>query len=169
MTRMRGMVVAGIGVTLLLGLAGCGDDSSDSARSSAEACEIVDGTAGGGTPAVTVGLTEWSVSPSPAQLSKGAVTVEARNNGKETHELVIVRAPIDKLKVADGAVDEAQLPPGALIGEIEGFAAGTACTATFQLPEPGAYSFFCNIVETEAGGTKESHFQQGMVAPVTVS
>ncbi|MEA2704010.1 MAG: hypothetical protein QOJ69_663 [Actinomycetota bacterium] len=163
------MALAGIGVTMLLALAGCGDDSTDSAEPATDACEVVDGTAGGGTPGITVGLTEWSVSPAPAQATKGAVTVEARNNGKETHELVIARGPADQLKVVDGAVDEGQLPPGAFIGEIEGFAPGTACTATFQLAEPGTYSFFCNIVETEPDGTKESHFQQGMVTSVTVS
>jgi uncharacterized cupredoxin-like copper-binding protein len=109
------------------------------------------------------------VSPTPAQARKGAVTVEARNNGQETHELVIARAPVDQLKVVDGAVDEDQLPPGAFIGEIEGFAPGTTCKATFQLAEPGTYSFFCNIVETEADGTKESHFRQGMVTSVSVT
>ena len=169
MTRIRTMALAvPVGVMLALGLVACGDDSGDSATPDS-ACEIVDGTAGGGDPSMTVGLTEWSVSPTPAQAPVGSLTVEARNAGKETHELVIVRAPVDQLKTGpDGAVDEAQLPPGAMIGEIEGFAAGTSCTGTFQLREPGAYSFFCNIVETEADGTVESHFQQGMVTGVTV-
>jgi hypothetical protein len=54
---MRGIVGALIGMALALGLAGCGDDSTDSAEPAAEACEIVDGAAGGGTPAITVGLT----------------------------------------------------------------------------------------------------------------
>ena len=169
MTRTRGTIVAAIGLTLALGLAGCGDDSSDSSGPPAEECEVVDGTAGGGTPAIAVSLTEWSVSPTPAQVTKGAVTVEAANNGLEKHELVIARAPVDQLKVVDGAVDEAQLPPGAFIGEIEGFPSTTSCKATFQLAEPGIYSFFCNIVETEPDGTKESHFEQGMVTSVTVS
>lgn len=169
MRRMRGTIAAALGMTVVLGLAGCGDDSSDSAAPEAEDCVVVDGTEGGGTPAITVGLSEWSVSPTPAQVTKGTVTVEAENNGQEVHELVIARAPVDQLKVVDGAVDEAQLPPGAFIGEIEGFPSATSCTATFQLAEPGTYSFFCNIVETEPDGTKESHFEEGMVTSVTVS
>jgi hypothetical protein len=60
------------------------------------------------------------------------------------------------LKAADGTVDEHQLPKGAFIGEIEAFPAKQTCTGTFALT-PGRYALFCNLLETEADGTKQNH------------
>ena len=50
---------------------------------------------------------------------------------------------------------------GALVGEIEPFPAKQRCTGTFQLAA-GRYALFCNILETEADGTKENHYANGM-------
>jgi plastocyanin len=116
---------------------------------------------------VTVDLKEWTVSPAPLAFAAGAVRVTARNRGTEKHELVVVRAPIGQLPVVDGAVDEEALPAGAFVAEIGEFDAGGTCAATFDL-SPGTYSFFCNVVETEADGTRQSHFGKGMVSAVTV-
>jgi plastocyanin len=117
--------------------------------------------------AITVTLSEWEVGV-PTQVPSGTVTVTAGNIGGEPHEVVIVRADDpDSLPVADGQVQEDQLPEGAFIGEIESFAAGDTCSGTFELP-PGDYVFFCNIVEEESDGTLESHYEEGMRATVTV-
>jgi hypothetical protein len=117
--------------------------------------------------AVAVTLTEWEVGV-PAQVPSGTVSITAGNVGGDTHELVIVRADDpDDLPVSDGQVQEDQLPEGAFIGEIERFAPGDTCTGTFELP-PGNYVFFCNLLEEEADGTIESHYEEGMRVSVTV-
>ena len=157
-----GLAVAAVAV---LGLTGCGGGDGD--KAAATACDVEGGTATTATGAVTVGLKEWTITPQPATFAAGPVKVTARNDGTEKHEVVIARAPINDLKVVDGAVDEDALPAGAFIGEIEAFDAGGTCEGVFEL-SPGTYSLFCNVVETEADGTRESHFEQGMVSAVTV-
>ncbi len=67
----------------------------------------------------------------------------------------------------DGGVDESQIPEEDLIGEIEEFPSGEQRTATFEL-DAGTYVLFCNITETEADGTIESHFAKGMATTFTV-
>lgn len=116
---------------------------------------------------IAVTLTEWEVG-APTQVLSGAVNITAGNIGGEPHELVIVRGEDpEELPVSDGQVQEDDLPEGAFIGEIESFPAGDTCTGTFELP-PGDYVFFCNLVEEEADGTIESHFEQDMHTVVTV-
>lgn len=123
--------------------------------------------AGGGAQ-VAVTLAEWSVAPSPASVPAGTVTFRARNEGKEDHELVVVKGDRpDGLPVKDGTVDEDGLPPGAFVGEVEPFPSGETCPGTFPLAA-GSYVLFCNIVEKEPDGTLESHYQQGMRSAFTV-
>jgi hypothetical protein len=68
----------------------------------------------------------------------------------------------------DGALDEAGLPDGALIGEIEPFPAGESCDGVFDLPA-AEYVLVCNITEVESDGTVESHLEQGMLTTFTVT
>ncbi|MEA2931817.1 MAG: hypothetical protein QOI56_602 [Actinomycetota bacterium] len=160
-------VATGLVLTACSGGGGGGDGKA--AAGDATTCHAdggIDSASTTPTP-MTVDLEEWTVSPAPLAVAAGPVRVTARNRGTEKHEVVVVRAPIDRLPVADGAVDEEGLPAGALVGEIEAFDAGGTCTTTFDL-SPGTYSFFCNVVETEADGTRESHFEKGMVSAVTV-
>jgi hypothetical protein len=122
--------------------AGCGDD-------------------GGAKVNVTLG--EFIVEPDPTSEDAGEIEFVGDNGGGETHELVVVRAAnADELPTdADGAVDEAQLPDGALIGEIEDIEAGMSKSVTLDL-EAGSYVLFCNITEEEDTGEVESHFAEGM-------
>lgn len=120
---------------------------------------------------VEVDLVEWDVIPEPAEVGAGKIAfLTSTEQAAEPHELVIARAddpqglPTDD----DGAVDESQLPDGALIGEIEAYPAGTTCEAAFDL-SAGDYVLFCNIVETEADGTVESHYAEGMTTGFTVT
>jgi len=101
--------------------------------------------------------------------SAGTITFEARNLGTEPHELVVVRAadPAALPKAADGTVDERQLPEGALIGEVEAFPAGQTCAGTFELAA-GRYALFCNLLETEADGTEQNHYANGMRSSLEV-
>jgi hypothetical protein len=185
----KGHRLAGLGIGLALLLAGCGSDDgagvrnvdgtqaasgsgtasgSDTASGSgtasgqAAACKPV-GDAASADATIAVELKEWTVLPARADVPAGTVTFEARNTGKDAHELVVVRAadPASLPLAADGTVDEEKLPEGAFVGEIEAFGAGQSCTGTFELPA-GGYALFCNLLETEADGAKENHYANGM-------
>ena len=174
--------LAGLGIVLALLLAGCGSDDgagvrngggqsasasgsgsgSGTASGQAAACKPV-GDAGSSDATIAVQLKEWSVLPARADVPAGTVTFDADNTGTDAHELVVVRAddPATLPLAADGTVDEDKLPEGAFVGEIEPFPAKQHCTGTFQLTA-GRYALFCNILETEADGTKENHYANGM-------
>lgn len=123
----------------------------------------------GGGNTIDVSLSEWQVDPAPSTAKSGDVEFSVTNDGGEQHEMLIVKdiAPGDLPTDADGHVVEDDIPDGALIGEVSEFDAGTTETKTFNL-EPGTYTIFCNILETDAGVT-ESHFQKGMVNTITVT
>ncbi|MGH9037959.1 MAG: hypothetical protein ACRD0O_19550 [Acidimicrobiia bacterium] len=142
--------------------------SSIAGTGSAAACEIEGGVSTRGTE-VIVSLSEWKITPNVTQVKAGIVSLLAENTGQEDHELVVVKGDsADALpKDATGAMDEAKLPEGALIGEIEPFAAGQLCRGNFALPA-GSYVLLCNIAEKEADGTTESHFAEGMHTTFTV-
>lgn len=131
-------------------------------------CEIEGGLATRGTD-VIVTLTEWKITPTVSQTGPGIVSFVAENTGRENHELVIVKgdSPDALPRNATGAMDEARLPEGALIGEIEPLAAGQLCRGNFAL-EAGNYVLVCNIAEQEADGITESHFAEGMHSPFRV-
>jgi hypothetical protein len=177
-----GRRMTGLAIGLALLLAGCGSDDGSGVRNGqaasgsgsgsasgggtasgqAAACKPV-GDAGSSEATIAVELKEWSVLPARADVPAGTVTFDANNTGAEAHELVVVRAddPAGLPLAADGTVDEDKLPEGAFVGEIEPFPAKQHCTGTFQLAA-GRYALFCNILETEADGTKENHYANGM-------
>jgi hypothetical protein len=184
-----------LGLALAIGLllAGCGGDDGAGVRSGSAsasgsgsasgmgsasgpgtasgtgaACKPAGEASTGGTQ-VAVELKEWSVTPQPTRFAPGDVAFQARNTGKEPHELVIARGDdASKLPLtADGKVDEDKLPQGAFIGEIEAFPAGQSCSGTFEL-SAGKYVLFCNILEQE-GGTTENHFANGMRTVIEVT
>jgi hypothetical protein len=144
------------------GAGGSGPGGATASASAAVACKPV-GDAGAADTKVAVQLSEWAVAPQPASVRAGTITFEAANVGADAHELVLVRAddPAALPKAADGTVDEAKLPAGAFIGEVEPFPAKERCQGTFALTA-GRYALFCNILETEADGTKENHYANGM-------
>jgi plastocyanin len=123
----------------------------------------------GGGNTIDVSLSEWQVDPSPTSATSGDVEFSVTNDGGEQHEMVIVKdiAPEDLPVDADGHVVEDDIPEGAVIGEVAEFDAGTTETQTFNL-EPGTYTIFCNIIETEDGATV-SHFANGMHNTITVT
>jgi hypothetical protein len=165
---MHRRLVIALVAALVLG-PGCGDDgggetSGKSEGSEEAACKPV---GSGGGAEVAVALTEWSVSVAPAAAPPGEVTFQARNTGKEPHELVVVKGDRpDGLPVKDGQVEEDALSEGAFIGEVEEFLPGQTCPGTFELAG-GPYVLFCNIVE-RLGSTLESHYEKGMRTGFTV-
>jgi len=177
-----GRRLAAVALGLVLLVAGCGSDDgtgvrnegaasgsgsgsgSGTASGQAAACKPV-GDADGSDATVGVELKEWTVVPAGADVAAGKITFDASNTGEDAHELVVVRAddPATLPLAADGTVDEEKLPEGAFVGEIEPFPAKQHCTGTFELAA-GSYALFCNILETEADGSKENHYANGMRA-----
>ena len=141
---------------------------SGSASGTETECEAVDGTNGVDSADATVDATldEYSIELASAEVAAGAIGFSAENAGDEDHEIVIARAAPEDITVVDGAPDEAALGD-ALIGEIEAFPAGGTCEGTFELTA-GDYVLFCALVEEEADGTIESHYEEGMVTTFTV-
>jgi hypothetical protein len=191
MRNRSGRRLATLGLGLALLVAGCGSDDGTGVRNvdgtqasggsgtgsgggTASGSGTASGTAAACKPAgdastsdatIAVELKEWTVLPARADAPAGTITFEARNTGEDAHELVVVRAtdPATLPLAADGTVDEEKLPEGALVGEIEAFPAKQTCTGTFELPA-GSYALFCNLLETEADGSKENHYANGMRA-----
>ena len=169
----------GSAVVLMFGLAACGDDDNDASghggSATSESVVPTDGDDasedGGSATSVRVVLTDGEVSPDPTSADAGSVEFVAQNVGGLLHNLVIVRGddpvalPVDE----DGAVIEAALPEGELIGRIAVVDRGTEESALFDL-DAGSYILFCNIVDpTAIPPNPVSHFEAGMVTTLTVT
>ncbi len=176
MVRFTKMMAVGSALVLMMALTACGDDDDASSDTADTASTDTAGTdtemadTGGGDGTVNVVLSEWIVEPDPTSAAAGTVEFVASNEGGEAHELVVVKGDDPAALPQDdtGLVLEDELEEGAFIGEIEEFDAGGTESASFDL-EAGSYILFCNIVEEEADGTFESHFDEGMVNTFTVS
>lgn len=135
-----------------------------------------EGAAGGGClpagdPAtassrLAVQLVDYAIKPGATTVAAGKVSIDGTNLGQQPHEVVIVKGvkPADLPYDDKGAVDEAKLPDGAVVGELEEFSAGKACSSVVDLA-PGQYTLFCNVVAAPAGG----HAKLGMVTELTVA
>jgi hypothetical protein len=121
------------------------------------------------TSRTAVSLDEWAIDFGGAEATAGNVGIEATNTGKRAHELVVLSGvdPNALPRDENGALDESGLPKGALIGEIEPFAAGTECSGVFALP-PGEYVVVCNITNKPKSKHPVSHLAKGMVSRLTV-
>lgn len=135
-------------------------------------CHVEDGVEEKGTEqALTMTEFKFDVAATETPVPAGIVTFVAENGGEDEHELVIVKgddAASLPTNAETGEMDEAALPEGALIGEIEPFASGETCEGNFEL-EAGKYILLCNVTETEENGENESHFKEGMHVPFEVA
>lgn len=128
-------------IALIAVAAGCGDDGSS-----------------GGDGDLSVTLSEWKVKLDRASVSAGSVKIDAKNAGTIEHELLVVRSDVAAggLPVVDGRVPEDKID---VIDEIPEFKAGAKASGTFELTA-GRYLLLCNL---------PAHYQQGMVAELTVT
>jgi hypothetical protein len=186
----RGLARLVIGLALLL--AACGTDDGASVRqgdgagtgpasgsgaasgsgSASQAAKVPCNPVGDAATAdttVEVELLDRDILLGSAQVKAGTVTLEISNNGTELHELVVVRAddPAELPLADDGRVAIGKLPTGAFVGEVEPWSPDLVCTGTFEL-KAGRYALFCNILETEADGTRDNHYANGMRAALRV-
>ena len=109
---------------------------------------------------ITVGMANFSLSPSATSAKAGEVTFIAVNNATDLqHELIVIKSdlPADKLTVgSDNKVDEEAVTS---IGEVSETDAGKSGTVTLKL-EAGHYVLICNIA---------GHYSQGMHVDFTVN
>jgi hypothetical protein len=181
-----GLVVVAVASMVL---AACGNDDGSDTRDSGSASASGSGSAsasasGSGaageatcepvgdedeaTSTVKVVLDEFTITADKKQVPAGQVHFAIHNKGDEPHEFVVIKgvAPADLPLDEDGALNEDDLPKGALIGEVEPFPGGDDCDGTFDL-SAGEHTLLCNITEQEDGKT-ESHVHEGMVTTLTV-
>ena len=134
----------------------CSSGSSSSSSSEAPAAK--------GTT-IKVELKEWGFDASSKTAPAGMITFEAKNKGKEVHELVLFKtdlAPADLPVDEEGAVDE----KGAgleLIDEVENVKPGETKLLAVDL-KPGKYVMACNVVENG-----QRHFMNAMYSAFTVT
>lgn len=165
MTGPRKWALGLAACTIIASLAiACGDDDDD------DGGDVTPGATAspGEDNVIAVRLSEFSVVPDKSTAAAGSITFRATNDGPEDeHELVIIRsdlAPNALPTTDDGSVPEDEVD---VVDEIEGLAVGDSGEVTVDL-ESGAYVLICNIVQEEADGTIESHYERGMRAGLTV-
>lgn len=113
-------------------------------------------------------LTDYDVLLSETSVSAGKVELVIDNAGGFVHELLVVRSDlaIDELpKTADGLFDESASSVQ-VVAEANDIAAGATVTITEQLDAGGCYRI-CN--RPAEPGDPKTHFQHGMLAPLTVT
>ena len=138
--------------------AGCGDSSES------ESTPTVAGSSGTtAAGVVTVTLSDYSLSASTS-LKSGAVSFAINNVDSGQHEFVVMKGKFGELpKMPNGAVDEAKLTAGVLIGRTATISGGGSTTATYTL-DAGNYVLLCNI-----NSGPNSHARDGQRLDVTVA
>ena len=141
---------AAVGLAVLaIGAAGCGsDNNNDNSSASTPASTPAPTTstsatstpaaAGGGT--VTLGESEFKITPKDATAKAGKVTIDVKNDGQIVHNLNVEGNGIAEKKTAD-------LQPG------------SSGKVTVDL-KPGKYEMYCSI---------DGHRASGMEGTITVS
>lgn len=166
-TKNRWLIVAIIAALVSLGMiaAACDDDDDDTgptATTPPDAVEPTDAPEDGTSSeasTVDVGLTEFTVSPSPESTAAGSVTFNLSNDGVTPHNLRVIRTDLaaDALPVDEAAfaVDEAQVDVVASSEDIDTGATGELAADL----EAGSYVLICNVA---------SHYESGMAVAFTV-
>lgn len=140
---------------------GSGTASGSGSGTAAECSPVNEDLEASADETVEISLVDYAFDPATIEVAAGTVTFAASNDGDEAHELAFLPGGGD-VPFTDGAPDEAALEDlGAF--ELEGFAPGTDCNATYEL-EAGEYTLFC-IIEAEDGKT---HYDKGMRGTLTV-
>jgi len=127
-----------------LALAACGGGAAASPPHSATA---------------TVG--EFKIALDTAKLAAGQESLSIKNDGKITHEFVVVRTDFAAEALptgSDGGVDE-EATDVSHIDEVEDILAGSTGSLTVSLPA-GKYVVFCNL---------PGHYKGGMHAAIEVT
>jgi len=116
------------------------------------------GSGSGDGARVSVLLTDYAVTATPASEPAGKLTFKVNNNGSFVHEMLVVKADsIASLPLkADGTVDEDAIPEAQRPGEVPDIGPGKSGSLTVTLPA-GKYILLCNRVDGSI-----SHYHEGM-------
>jgi uncharacterized cupredoxin-like copper-binding protein len=105
---------------------------------------------------VRVTLRDFRIKVAPARVHAGDVRLLVRNQGPDTHELIIVRAGrglgrgLLPLRSDGLTVDEEALPS---VGEEDDWSPGRRSEVLLHL-KPGRYELFCNMAGHYLGGMR---------------
>ncbi|HEX3241653.1 MAG TPA: plastocyanin/azurin family copper-binding protein [Solirubrobacterales bacterium] len=151
---IAGVVAAGCG-------GGDGGTTASETTSDPGSSAAAGGEAGGATVVIKMG--EFFFKPKNATATAGLTTVEAPNEGKTEHELVLFKTDMNPAKLptnSSGEVEEEKLDKLAETpGEIPDVEAGDTKSADLELT-PGKYVMFCNL---------PGHYAAGMYGTLTVT
>jgi hypothetical protein len=181
-----GLVVLATALVVLAGCGGGGNGDQGASTSSGGSGELTRTTLGDpSSPSqarcrpignirtadakVRVLLKEFALKPSKASVKAGDVGFTADNQGKQPHELLILRNVAISAIPADeaGGLDEAKLPQGSIVGRIGPFPAAQTCDGVFALT-PGTYLLMDDITTLKPNGAVVSNAANGMVGQITV-
>jgi uncharacterized cupredoxin-like copper-binding protein len=126
---------------------GCGSTDNKTAKNTTAAKAAAAGP-------VTVKLGEWKVAPSTTTVKAGKVTIDGANDGKVTHELIVLRT--DKAAASLGSGK--RVSEAGSVGELSDLKTGSSAGKTLNLT-PGHYVLICNL---------PGHYAAGMHADLTV-
>jgi uncharacterized cupredoxin-like copper-binding protein len=132
-----------------LAAAGCGSSTDKKTTSSTPAAT---GTAANGP--LDVKLDEWKVAPAATTVAAGKVKIAAANDGRATHEMIVLRTDKTAASLGSGK----RVSEAGSVGEIADLKAGASAAKTFDL-KPGHYVVICNL---------PGHYSAGMHADLTV-
>lgn len=151
-TQRAFMAVAGLALLIamanLIAVAAKLDEKTSTAAAPAAAPAATTPSAPAPLPSrVTVGLREFTVTPSATTAAAGRVTFAARNAGKVTHELVVIRTD----KPAGALMKGSRADESGNVGESGDLKPGAAKTFAISL-KAGHYALICNLPGHYAAG-----------------
>ena len=149
-----GVVITGCG-----GSGGSGNDEASENNPQTSSTEAEGGIQNATNGTLTVKMGDFFFEPNLVNATAGKVKIDAPNEGKVPHELVLLQTNQDpaKLKLkSNGEVDEEAYKSPGEIGET---AAGVTGKKTFTNLKAGNYAMICNL---------PGHYKSGMYGKVTV-
>jgi uncharacterized cupredoxin-like copper-binding protein len=124
----------------------------------ASACSAGGRTAAAGRRLVRVNERDFHITVAPTHVPAGDMLLVVRNQGPDTHELIIVRSQARLPLRRDGlTVDEPALDP-VTVASLDGAGPGAVRRERLHLA-PGRYELFCNMA---------GHFMAGMRGELVV-
>jgi uncharacterized cupredoxin-like copper-binding protein len=124
----------------------------------ASACSASGRTARAGPRLLRVSEGDFRIRVTPTHVPAGDMLLVVRNQGPDTHELIIVRSRARLPLRRDGlTVDERALEP-VTVASLDGAGPGAVRRERLQLA-PGRYELFCNMA---------GHFMAGMRGELVV-
>jgi hypothetical protein len=114
----------------------------------------------------TVRLLDFSFTL-PQQIKAGKQVWEIKNDGKQPHEMVLIKLAEGKTMddVAAYTANPAGAPPFADVGGMQGIMPGASAWLDLDLT-PGSYVALCHIPDMASG---EEHMHLGMIMPFQVN